>query len=640
MIANSDKSSEIDPLSAQNDKILPSAAAEPLRREFETMPGRGGLKVCHLVSSTNGARWAVEQLTWLRDRYGHDVTAVVSGPQGSLIEMLRDAGIRIHVEEGFGVYDSVASVLRLPLTVWRLARWLRRERFDVVQSHLFFAMIATRFAAWFADVPVRLAMYASPFHLEVPRTLWMDRLAWWMDTRLIASCQYTEDIFARLGVASRRRALIYYGADNDQYDPERTRPVDLRAEYGWPSSTNVVVKVAYFYARLSDNDWVPAVIRGKSPKGFDDLIAATPRILAEFPDTRVVLVGNGWGEGGTAYMQEMRQLVDELGLSEKIVFAGFRRDTAGILRGADVAVQASLYENIGGVIESLMVTCPTVATSVCGMVDCVIDGETGIQVRPSDPADLARGIKVMLADRVRARALAANGHRLMQERFSLARTCKDLDQLYRSERSATRRRFYNPLVSVGRCLVGIPVLAWFVGRVAYRDFYLPSHWPSHRNRLQQALDMSLGLKTNWRPLAGPPLFVPLRVRLAKFMPLRIRLANRRVTARLYLARWRLEWPMYVRMYRQRLVAAILAVVAPIRGRLITACFRLTRWRLEAPMYTRMYRHQLASWLGSRAPGWGVLRRLAGLKRRLLPKPLLETASYAPAVEPAVRDEVK
>lgn len=628
MIVNSDKSSEIDPLAAENNKIIPLAAAEPLRREFETMPGRG-LKVCHLVSSTNGARWVVEQLTWLRDRYGHDVTAVVSGPQGSLIEMLRDAGIRIHVEEGFGVYDSVASVLRLPATIWRLARWLRRERFDVVQSHLFFAMIATRFAAWFADVPVRLAMYASPFHLEVSRTLWMDRLAWWMDTRLIASCRYTEDIFARLGVVPRRRALIYYGADNDRYDPELTRPVDLSAEYGWPSSTNVVVKVAYFYARLSDNDWVPAVIRGKSPKGFDDLIAATPHVLAEFPDTKIVLVGNSWGEGGTAYMQEMRQLVDELGLSETIVFAGFRHDTAGILRGADVAVQASLYENIGGVIESLMVSCPTVATSVCGMVDCVIDGETGIQVRPSDPADLARGINAMLSDPARARALAVNGQRLMQEQFSLARTCKDLDQLYRSERSALRRRFYNPLVSVGRCLVGVPILAWFVARVAYRDFYLPSHWPTHRIRLEQAFDTAISFTINWRPGAGP----------RSFMPLRVRLANRRITARLYVARWRLELPMYVRMYRQQLVAAIQAFVAPIRGGLITARLRLARWRLEAPMYARMYRHQLSSWLGSRAPGWGVLRRLAGLKRRLLPKSLLETAPYA-AVEPVVRDEVK
>lgn len=136
----------------------------------ETLAGVGGLKICQLVSATQGARWVVEQLSWLRDRYGHDVTAVVGGPEGPLVDMLKAAGIRIHVEEGFGVYDSAASVLRLPATVWRLGCWLQGERFDVIQSHLFFAMIATRLAAWLADVPVRLSMYASPFHLEVART--------------------------------------------------------------------------------------------------------------------------------------------------------------------------------------------------------------------------------------------------------------------------------------------------------------------------------------------------------------------------------------------------------------------------------------------------------------------------------------
>jgi glycosyltransferase involved in cell wall biosynthesis len=577
------------------------------------------LKVCQLVSSINGARWMVEQLSWLRDRYGHDVTAVVSGHNGPLIDMLANAGIRVHVEEGFGVYDSIKSVLRLPATIWRLAWWFRRERFDVVQSHLLFAMIPTRFAAWCADVPVRLAMYASPFHLEVPRTLWMDRLMWWMDTRLIASCAYTDDIFARLGVDPRRRALIYYGADNEQYDPEKTPPVDLRLEYGWPSSTNLVVKVAYFYSRLSDSDWVPAVLRGRNPKGFEDLIRAVPAVLAEFPDTRVVLVGDSWGEPGIAYMQEMRQLVEHLGLSENVIFAGFRRDTAGILCGADVAVQASLYENVGGVIESLMAECPTVATAVCGMVDCVIDGETGILVRPSDPPDLARGINTMLRDRCRARALAKRGRRLMVGRFSLARTCSDLDRLYRTERSASSRRFYNPLVSLARCIVGLPILAWFVVRVAFRDFYLPAQWPTHRVRLQRLFDAALSLAIRWWPRAALPSY-PL---------LRIRWANRRISAGLHLARWRIEIPMYARMYRQRL-----------GGWLITAGHHMARWRIEVPMYAQMYRQQLASWIGSRAPGWGVLSFIQSVMSGHRPIPVRGALLAPSAAEPSARDDLK
>lgn len=547
------------------------------------------LKVCHLVSSTNGARWVVDQLSWLRDHYGHDVTAVVGGANGPLIEMLKDAGIRTHVEAGFAAYDSVASVLRVPGAIWRLGRFLRREGFDVVQSHLLFAMIITRFAAWCVDVPVRLAMYASPYHLDVPRTLWMDRLMWWMDTRLIASCRYTDDLLAHHGVAERRRALIYYGPDDNLYDPATTPPLDLRAEFGWPASARIVVMIAYFYARLSDNDWVPPVIRGKDSKGFEDLIRAAPAILEACPDTRIVLVGAGWGATGTAFMDEMRQLVVDLGLADRIAFTGYRRETNAILRGADVAVQAALYENVGGVIEALMMACPTVATAVGGMVDCVRDGQTGVLVRPADPADLARGIVSLLRDPVRARLLADNGRRLMLERFSLARTCRDLDALYRVERSEGRRSFYHPVVSLGRCIVGLPVLAWFVARVAYRDFYLPQHWPIHRYRLRRWIASATDRDTYLRPVRQGGAWLSRRVR-SSWNAIRRALGFRPVRL--------LPRPSLLPLLRIH-----------VANRWTTLRLTATRRRIELPMYARMYRDQLMSWIGSHSPGWGVMARL-------------------------------
>ena len=79
-----------------------------------------------------------------------------------------------------------------------------------------------------------------------------------------------------------------------------------------------------------------------------------------------------------------------------------------------------------------------VATAVCGMVDCVIDGETGILVRPSAPADLARGINAMLRDRSRARALAERGRRLMVEGSACAHVRANLGTgCNRTERSAS-----------------------------------------------------------------------------------------------------------------------------------------------------------------------------------------------------------
>jgi hypothetical protein len=83
------------------------------------------------------------------------------------------------------------------------------------------------------------------------------------------------------------------------------------------------------------------------------------------------------------------------------------------------------------------------------------------------------------------------------------------------------------------------------------------------------------------------------------------------------------------MYRQRL-----------GGWLITAGHHLARWRIEAPMYAHMYRQQLASWIGSRAPGWGVLSFIQSVMSANRPIPVKDTLRAPSAAAPSARDDLK
>ena len=123
-------------------------------------------KVCHLVCSAEGATWMFEQLRDLRDVYGYDVVAVVSAGEGKLIDKLRSENIRYHITDFATGAASPRSILGLPFSVLKLAWFFRREQFDIVQSHVFATALTARPAAWIADVPIRLAMIASPFHLQ------------------------------------------------------------------------------------------------------------------------------------------------------------------------------------------------------------------------------------------------------------------------------------------------------------------------------------------------------------------------------------------------------------------------------------------------------------------------------------------
>jgi len=431
------------------------------------------LRVCHIAATTEGAVWVFEQLRDLRDRFGYDVSVILNGSTGTLVERFKSAGIRVLVAD----FDFLGSgdLRALPKKILDLARLLERERFDVVQTHLFHSMVIGRIAAWLADVPVRLAMIAGPFHLEAYTPRWIDGSTQWMETGLIPSCEHSRSLYRSMAVGKERLNVIYYGPDETKFEPSRELAADLRSEYGWKPDTPLIGMVAYFYPALGVNRWTPPAAHGRPVKSHAELIRAMPMVLEEFPDARLLLVGSGWEEGGRQYQAKMQALVAELGLADSVVFTGYRTDIPAVLKALDVAVQASVSENLGGSIEALLMRCPTVATRTGGLVDSVIDGETGVLVQPLDPADFARGIVTLLRDRDAARAFGERGRALMLEKFTLRRTVEDLHELYQAGCAAAPAGYrppYRALRMVGGGVVGL----YLASRYTIFDRHLLLSW--------------------------------------------------------------------------------------------------------------------------------------------------------------------
>lgn len=426
------------------------------------------MRICHIAATTEGATWMCEQLTELRDRFGHDVTAIVEAGSGELLEKLERAGIRFwQFDFSFPVFRDAYTLL---LRVMSLASLFRRERFDVVQTHLFNSMVLGRLAAWLADVPVRLAMIAGPYHLEAHTPRWIDASTMWMETALIPSCEYTRELYRGLGATDDRMFVIYYGPDERKFDSENITPADIRRDMGWKDDAPLIAMVAYFYPALPASSWTPPRLHNRANKRHEDLISAAPAVLREFPDAHFLLIGSSWGEEGAAVEADLKRQVLEGGLQDHVHFLGFRKDVNSLLRAVDVSVQASVSENLGGTLESLLMKCPTVATRSGGMVDSVRDGITGILVEPLNPADLADGILRMLRDPVQARRYALAGQALAIERFSLRRTASDLDGVYRALRR--RRSGYRIWASAVRIAAAMPIFFYLATRLA-RDLCQP-----------------------------------------------------------------------------------------------------------------------------------------------------------------------
>jgi glycosyltransferase involved in cell wall biosynthesis len=404
------------------------------------------LKVAQVCGISDGGLWMVQISLGLKQR-GFDVVAIIGADGGGTASALRRAEIPfIVMPQPIRSASRIAGLIgRLPMigslrgvidavallrNAAKMARILRVNDIDVVHSHLFPSMMIARLAGFFARVPIRVSMVANPLHLEYAWSQKLDLLTHRLDDRILAGCQYTNDLYANLGVRVSKRTTVGYGIDPHGYDPTVADGPRVRRELGISESVPVVGQVAFFYSPLR---------RGVAPdgadrlgiKGHEDLMAAAVIVLDHRPDVRFLVVGDGFDAAGRRHFEDIKRLAHTLGIDHSVIFPGRRSDLTDVIAAMDVSLQCSIMENYGGTIESLLMERPMVATRAGGMPETVVDGETGLLVDVRDPVSLAEAILRLLGDHALAQRLGRAGRQRMLERHTIHRTIDGVEQVYR-----------------------------------------------------------------------------------------------------------------------------------------------------------------------------------------------------------------
>lgn len=407
------------------------------------------MKIVHIVSTADGAPWMVA-LAREQQRLGHDVAAILPSVGGGIAAALRRDGIAVHAAATDLVF-GVPSPLRKVRELLRLVRLLRAIRPDAVHSHITGAVVTSRIASWIADVPVHFSGNVHPNSLEAEVLRALETGTAFCDTKTIASSTYTRELYARYGVPEEQLARIFYAVDQSGYDPARADGAGVRRELGIAEGVPVVGIVAYFYPPSRTRVGVPPHLIGRGSKGHEVLLHAVPRVLAEIPDARFVLVGRGMGAAGAEYEASLRALAERLGIAGSVLFAGERADVPNTLAAFDVSVHPSLSDNLGGTVESLLMERPMVVSDIGGFADTVVHEETGLVVPAGDAEALARAIVRLLRNPDLARRLARAGRQRMLARFTLAHTVRDTEALLAGTKPRATDR-YRPRVTLARLL--------------------------------------------------------------------------------------------------------------------------------------------------------------------------------------------
>ena len=160
-------------------------------------------------------------------------------------------------------------------------------------------------------------------------------------------------------------------------------------------------------------------------KGHRHLVDAVPGLLRRFPDLAVVVLGQGH------LHEDLQKQAAGLGVADAVHLPGHRSDARMLLDAADVFVLPSRHEGMPLVLlEAMDAGLPVVATRVIGSEEVVVDGETGLLVRPRDASALEQALGQLLADSQLRGRYGQAGRERFQECFTAARMAADTVRVY------------------------------------------------------------------------------------------------------------------------------------------------------------------------------------------------------------------
>jgi len=287
---------------------------------------------------------------------------------------------------------------------------------EIVHAHTWYTALGGYYAKQLCDQ--RLVMTV---HSLEPKRPWKEqalgnayRLSTWAEKTGIEACDrviavsYTDakNIVEFYDVARERVKVIPNGVDAEAF--QRRKDPQVLAKYG------VREPYVLFLGRLSRQ------------KGVFDLVSAAPRLPE---DVELVLVTGAVDEPGIEdeLSRRLEGRRNILWINKMLP----RNEVVALLSGTSVFVSPSLYEPFGIMnLEAMACERPVVSTRVGGIVDVIVDGETGLLVSPGNPGELSEAVNRILLNPELGERMGKAGRERVRETFTWKRVADETLSLY------------------------------------------------------------------------------------------------------------------------------------------------------------------------------------------------------------------
>jgi L-malate glycosyltransferase len=315
------------------------------------------------------------------------------------------------------VYElGLSGPLDLLRGILHLRRLIREERFEIVHTHLYYANVAGRFAAW-GRARVVTTLHNADYTHEDPGTLvfrgkkLLDRFTGKLinEALLAVSDEVRRDFTQQLGFLGIQVIPNYIDVETFQAKLERLDRQTIRREWGVGEGDVVLLNVGRLHPQ----------------KGQDILIEAFARARQEVPELLLLLLGGGKLREG------LEEKTRAMGLGAAVRFNAPVGDVTLYYKVADVFVFPSRYEAFGiALLEAMAAGLPVVASKTGGIPELATE-EAALLVPVGDVNGLATALVSLAMDPARRNWLGAAA-RARARAFDVRLQLPRLEELYAS----------------------------------------------------------------------------------------------------------------------------------------------------------------------------------------------------------------
>jgi glycosyltransferase involved in cell wall biosynthesis len=374
-------------------------------------------RILYIITKANwgGAQKYVFDVATAAQRVGHDVS-VACGTQGELTSRFEHEGIPVYEIRGLGRDIAPLSDVKSLLSLLNLIKELKP---DLVHANSSKAGLIGVMAAKIAGVP-RILFTAHGWAFNEIRPIWQKGIfalfhliTVWLSDDVICVSNAIKSQASWMPFAKNKMFVIHHGIQETELKERR----EARAKLAPHSLDSFMTSV-----------WIGTLAELHPIKGLDTAIRAFARIAPQFPQTVLVLIGEG---------QERNNLValaTELKLSERIRFCGHTKDAGAYLSALDIFLFPSRSEALGfAVLEAGNASLPVIASRIGGIPEIIENGVSGILVPPDDVEGFAVALSSLLAAPALRTKLSEGLHKKVLKDFSKEHMFTETLALYKHD---------------------------------------------------------------------------------------------------------------------------------------------------------------------------------------------------------------